>query len=83
MQQDQLLLKTMTGGAAVTPSDVADLPRNAQALYIGGTGDLKVTTIGGDTLTFSAVPVGLFDVGTKRVFATGTTASNIIALYNK
>jgi hypothetical protein len=83
MQLDQLLLKSFTGGAAVTPADGSNLTRSAYALYIGTTGDVKVDTVGGDTITFSSVPVGILDVACKRVYSTGTTASNILALYYK
>ena len=71
------------GAAAVTPNDSADLPSPgaARRLYIGGTGALKVTTVDGDTVTFAAVPVGIFDVSVSRVWATGTAATNIVALY--
>jgi hypothetical protein len=50
-------------------------------LYVGGTGDIKIDTPNGDTVTFSAVPVGIFPVRANRVYSTGTTATNIVALY--
>lgn len=69
-------------GAAVTPADGADLADFSRALYIGGAGDVKVTTVGGSTLTFSAVAAGtMLPVRAARVFATGTTATLILALY--
>lgn len=69
------------GGAAVVPSDANDLAREARALYIGVTGDVVLDTPDGATLTFKAAPVGILSVSAKRVRATGTTATNIIALY--
>lgn len=78
----QYLLKNADHAASVTPSDSADLSNAAiKGLYVGGTGNIKVTTVRGDTVTFNSVPVGFFNVGVKRVFSTGTTATNIIALY--
>lgn len=75
-------LRNATKAVAVTPSDSADLARNAiKGLYVGTTGNVKVTTVGGLTVTFNTVPVGFFPVQVKRVWSTGTTASNIIALY--
>lgn len=71
---------TSLGGAAVTPADGADIATQG-TLYVGGTGALKVTTSDGSVLTFAAVPVGFFPVKVKRVWATGTTATNIIAVY--
>jgi hypothetical protein len=54
---------------------------NGCVLYVGGTGDLKVDTISGSTVTFKAVPIGFFPVQVKKIYATGTTASSIIALW--
>lgn len=69
----------------VTPSDTVDLPGGpCRALYVGGTGDLKVTTVGGST---GGSVVKANQAGTRlelrctRVWATGTTATNIVALY--
>lgn len=68
--------------AAVTTSDSADLTTiPARALYIGVTGDVKVDMASGATVTFKAAPVGLLRVEVRRVYATGTTATNILALY--
>jgi hypothetical protein len=71
--------------AAVTPSDSADLAKEARGLYIGGAGDLKVTTAGGSTVSFEALPaVFILPVRVRRVFATGqpsTIASKIVAIW--
>jgi len=51
-------------------------------LYIGGAGNIKVTTVAGDIVTFSGVLAGsFFPVNILKVFSTGTTATNIIALW--
>jgi len=54
-------------------------------LYIGTGGDLKVTTISGDTLEFRNLASGsVLAVQVKKVFTAGTTgtvASGIVALY--
>lgn len=68
--------------AAVTPNDAADLPRvPARGLYVGVSGDVKVDMQGGGTVVFKAVPVGVLNVRVTRVYATGTAATNILALY--
>ena len=74
--------------AAVTPSDTVNIPaltggsNNGCVLYVGGAGNLKVLTAGGDEVTFTAIPVGTFvPVQVLKVFATGTTATNIVALW--
>lgn len=68
---------------AVTPSDGADLTSYAKALYIGVTGDVVVVPVlneDGASVTFKAHPVGYLPVQVRRVLATGTTATNILAL---
>lgn len=70
--------------AAVAPSNSADLPNFARMLYVGEGGtdkDIKVTTLNGDTVTFTNVPTGILMVQARRVWATGTTATEIIALW--
>lgn len=68
-------------GEPVAPHDTNELAYVSRALYIGGAGAVKVTTLKGTDLTFAAVPVGtVLHVRAKKVFATGTTATNIVAL---
>jgi hypothetical protein len=85
-----MYMKLQCGRAAsVTPSDTADIPvvtggtsNNGCVLYVGGFGDLKVDTVGGDTITFVGVNGGtFFPVQVMRVWATGTTATDIVALW--
>ena len=67
---------------AVTPHNTNELSNITRGLYIGGGGDVKVTTVAGSTVTFSAVPAGvILPVCAKIVFATGTTATLILGLY--
>lgn len=69
--------------AAVVPSDTVDLAPYAKDLFIGVSGDVKVIPINNDdatAVTFKAVPVGRLGVQVRRVFAAGTTATNILAL---
>jgi hypothetical protein len=74
--------------AAVTPSDTVDIPavtggtNNGCVLYIGGAGNIKVTTVGGDDVVFVGLSAGQFvPVQVKRVWSTSTTATNIVALW--
>jgi hypothetical protein len=77
--------------AAVSPSNTANIPNvatedgsgnNGCVLYVGTKGNLKVMTVGGDEVTFINVQDGSFiPVNVLKVFSTGTTASNIIALW--
>lgn len=73
--------KAALGGISITPSDTDDLSRTIKAIYVGATGAIKVDTIAGDTLTFAAVPVGIFPIVCTRVYSTGTTASSLVGLY--
>lgn len=68
--------------AVVTPNDGADLPRTARAIYIGGAGALRITPINGAAdITIAAVPAGtMLPIAVRRVWATGTTATSIVAL---
>jgi hypothetical protein len=67
------------GAYAVTPDNSAT--QNARALYIGVSGDVAVVTRNRSTsVTFKAVPVGILPVQVTKVLATGTTATDIIAL---
>ncbi len=55
---------------------------NGCVLYIGTTGDLKVTTLSGTSVTFTNVPVGFFPVQVYKVWQLGAKgASGIIALW--
>ena len=84
--------KLQVGRAAVvTPSDTVNIPsvstqggsgNNGCILYVGSFGDVKVRTVGGDDVTFSNVLGGTFmPVQVLRVYSTGTTAANIVALW--
>lgn len=66
--------------AVVTPHDTDPLSTPARALYVGGTGNVKVVTKQGQEVTFNSVPVGILPVACTHVRSTGTTATNIVAL---
>lgn len=66
--------------AAVVPNDSTVFP--ASTLYVGTAGDLRVTTAGGDTVIFAALSAGFLPVKVVKVLATGTTAANIVRLFN-
>ncbi len=68
--------------AVVVPSDTVNLPNGAKALWVGGAGTVKVITGGDETVTFTGVLAGtLLPIRCKRVFSTGTSASNIVAMW--
>lgn len=76
---------THTSGAvrAVTPNDSTDFTLGTcRALYVGGAGDVSIVDLGGETVVFVGALAGsVLPIQTARVNATGTTATNIVALY--
>ena len=77
-------LGVAVGGVAVTPSDTQDMAFTARALYVGtagATGTVKVKAANGDVIVFVGLAAGsILPVAVLRVYATGTDASNIVAL---
>lgn len=69
------------GAFAITPSDSADLPFLARAIWVGVGGTLVVQMSEGNPQTYLNVPEGRFEGDIIRVHATGTTATNLIGLY--
>lgn len=76
----------------VTPNDNADLTlgggtiiegrNNGACLYIGTGGNITVTMIGGQVVTFVNVVDGTFmPIQVRKVWATGTDAADILTLY--
>jgi hypothetical protein len=63
----------------VTTSDSAQ--NQYKCLFVGGAGTVKVTTVGGDVVTFTGVVAGSYvNIETTLVWATGTSATNIVGL---
>lgn len=64
--------------ATVTPNDGTDLTTSGRGLWVDVTGNVKFTTVNGDTDTLSAVAAGVWHpIRIRRVWATGTTATGI------
>lgn len=68
---------------AITPDNSNDLAETCRMLYIGGAGTLTVTLANdSSSVQFLAVAAGTtLRIRAKRVHATGTSATGIIALY--
>lgn len=65
----------------VVPSDTINLAQTSRRLYIGVSGALSVEMEGrGSAIVFVAVPVGILKIAVTRVNATGTAATDIVAL---
>ncbi|MCC6941065.1 MAG: hypothetical protein IT551_05580 [Novosphingobium sp.] len=66
---------------AITPSDVTVLPY-PRGLYVGVSGDVAVVMKGkSGAVVFKGAPVGILPIRPAQVLATGTTATDILALY--
>lgn len=74
-----------TKGFAIAGSDAADLAFVTRAIYVGGAGNIKVQLADdpvASPVTFVAVPAGtILSIRAKRVWATLTTATNLIGLH--
>lgn len=70
-----------TRALAIFPDDTAPLAWVARQLWIGTAGDVTLAPRDSKVpVLFKNVPVGILSIWTRQVFATGTTAGNIVAL---
>ncbi len=76
------VIDPISNAVVVTPSDSSDLEYVTTSLRIASAGSVRVTLLGGTTVTY---PSGALAVGVShpmrvvRVHATGTTAGGIVA----
>jgi hypothetical protein len=72
--------KPAVNADAVVPSDTTS--NTFRALYVGTGGDIVILALDDSTsVTFKNVPGGsILPVSTSRVYATGTTATDIVGL---
>lgn len=76
------LLSSAGNAVAVSPSDSTDLVTRSRALFVGGAGNINVRMAGGMDCVFSGIPAGtILPVQVDRVYATSTTATNIVNVY--
>ena len=81
-QHQQKYSGPATRALSVTPNDSTDLANVARALWVGTGGNLNLLLIGDTSpVVFANVPSGtLLPVRAKRVYATSTTATGIVAI---
>jgi len=65
---------------AVTPSDSADLPRVTDGIWVGTGGNLVAVMQNNTTMTFAVPSGGWLPIVARRINATNTTATGIVAL---
>jgi hypothetical protein len=68
-----------TDAVAITKSDTTIV--NADAIYVGTSGDVAVTTLKGSVVTFVGVLAGtILPIKSTKIMSTNTTASNLVGL---
>lgn len=69
------------GATTFTASDTVNLG-TPSVIYVGGAGNVKVTTAQGDDTVFLGLQPGqVIPVQVIRVWANGTTATNLLRIY--
>lgn len=67
--------------AAITTSNTVDLPRLTDAINVGGAGTVAAVLQNNQVVTLTAVAGAVLPLRVKRINATGTTATGLVALY--
>jgi hypothetical protein len=69
--------------ALVTASDTVNLPCASSYLSFtkSGTQTLHLTMAGGEDITITALPSGMYPIRATRVWSTSTTVTNIVAYW--
>ena len=85
MADHQSRIGPAVAALAITPNNDADIPSASACigLYIGAGGNLVFDDAAGNPIAATAVVAGHFNVQVRRVRATGTTATGILALYSE
>lgn len=65
----------------IVPSDTDDIAYTSRAINVGSEGYVRITTLGGDIATVFMSAGGAFPVRATRIWATGTTASDIAVMF--
>lgn len=72
----------ITGAVAVTPHDATNLAAVARALYVGASGNVSLIGADGVAVSLVGLAAGVWHpIRVRRVNATGTTATGIVAGY--
>lgn len=66
---------------AVTTSDTVNLPALTRAIYVGVAGNITMINRDGTAVLLKSVPVGLHRIATRRINATATAATDIVAFF--
>lgn len=67
---------------AISPNDTSDfIAGPARALFVGGAGDVRCKDVQGNVFVVKSAAAQYHNISISRVFVTGTTATDILALY--
>jgi len=71
-----------TEAIAIVTSDTVDIGRLTDAVYVGGAGIVQAVMQNNRVAAFTAVAGATLPIRVRRVNATSTTATLMLALYN-
>lgn len=70
------------GGAVAVSTASDNILAKISVIYVGGAGNVNVLTAQNDTVTFYGLNAGtVIPVQVVKVFSSGTTATNLVAIY--
>lgn len=67
--------------AAITASNTVNLPRPSDAINVGAAGTLAAVLQNDQVVTLTVTAGAVLPLRVKRINATGTTATGLVALY--
>ena len=81
-RQQSLTSDPASNAVLVSPNDSTDLTYVTRAVYVGTTGNMKVTMQDSGTVLFTGIAAGTtLPIRVTRIWSTTTTASTILALW--
>jgi hypothetical protein len=88
MEYNKSLLAVLDSGIAITPHDTnnivppsGDASRPTRGLFVGGAGTVTMVMADGSVVQITAIAGQYLPVAIKRVNATGTAATLLVAFY--
>lgn len=66
---------------AITPHNTNSFAVTAQQIYVGGTGNITFIDKTGATILIENLAVGWHPISTKKITASGTTATKLVGAY--
>ena len=79
IQQPKSLIEQSAVDALPVTLD-AEMPP-CRAVVVGTAGNIKLDTVGKNTVTLLAIPAGILPLSVTKIHTTGTTAANLSYLY--